>query len=147
MSFLRSTWTRVRGSSRISYPESECNQSRLNEATMLDMLSVNQVVKGKVEQECQRVLSLVAACLTDGAGKAIALEELKVQRAVLKHKTMALSDLLAVFRAARQDAQHGTPLLPRREVEAVTQPYGGHQEEHTRTSATLNSPFPKTPRL
>ncbi len=86
---------------RISYPESEL-QSHLTStrARVLDMLSVNQVVKGKVEQECQRVLSLVAACLTDGAGKAAALDELKAERAVLKHKTMALSDLLAVFRAA-----------------------------------------------
>ena len=112
----------VSEAARISYPESEL-QSHLTSTrtTVLDMLSVNQVVKGKVEQECQRVLSLVAACLTDGAGKAVALDELKMQRAVLKHKTMALSDLLAVFRAARLDAQHGTPLLPRREVGAVTQ--------------------------
>lgn len=85
---------------RISYPEADL-QSHLasTRATILDMLSVNQVVKGKVEQECLRVLSLVAACLKDGPGKALALEELKAERAVLKHKTMALSDLLAVFRA------------------------------------------------
>lgn len=86
---------------RISYPEAEL-QSHLasTRTTVLEMLSVNQVVKGKVAQECSRVLSLVAACFTDGPGKAVALEELKVERAVLKHKTMALSDLLAVFRAA-----------------------------------------------
>jgi Skp family chaperone for outer membrane proteins len=64
------------------------------------MLSVNQVVKAKVEQECNRVRSLVTACLTDGAAKSAALEELKAERALLKQKTMALSDLLAVFRAA-----------------------------------------------
>jgi len=46
------------------------------------------------------VRSLVTACLTDGAAKAVALDELKVQGAVLKHKIMALSDLLAVFQAA-----------------------------------------------
>jgi hypothetical protein len=86
---------------RISYPEAEL-QSHLasTKATALDMLSVNQVVKRKVEQECNRVRSLVAACLTDGAEKAGALDELKAERVVLKHKTMALSDLLAVFRAA-----------------------------------------------
>ena len=86
---------------RISFPEAEL-QSHLasTRAAVLDMLSVNQVVKRKVEQECQRVLSLIAECLREGAGKAGALEELKVERAVLKHKTMALSDLLAVFRAA-----------------------------------------------
>jgi hypothetical protein len=85
----------------ISYPEAEL-QSHLAEtkATVLDMLSVNQVVKAKVEQECNRVNTLVMACVTDGAEKAGALDELKAERAVLKHKTMALSDLLAVFRAA-----------------------------------------------
>lgn len=112
----------VSEAARISYPEAE-SQSHLasTRASVLDMLSVNQVVKGKVEQECQRVFSLVAACLADGPGKAVALDELKLQRAVLKHKTMALSDLLAVFRAARQDAQHGTPAQRRHEVETVTQ--------------------------
>lgn len=91
----------VSEAARISYPEAEL-QSHLasTRATVLDMLSVNQVVKGKVEQECNRVRSLVMACLTDGPGKAAALDELKVERTVLKHKTMALSDLLAVFRAA-----------------------------------------------
>ena len=86
---------------RISYPEAEL-QSHLSstEAAVLDMLAVNQVVKAKVEQECNYVRSLIMACLTDGATKAAALDELKAERAVLKHKTMALSDLLAVFRTA-----------------------------------------------
>jgi hypothetical protein len=86
---------------RISYPEAEL-QSHLSstEAAVLDMLAVNQVVKAKVEQECNHVRSLIMACLTDGATKAAALDELKAERAVLKHKTMALSDLLAVFRTA-----------------------------------------------
>jgi len=91
----------VSEAARISYPEAEL-QSHLASAraTVLDMLSVNQVVKAKVEQECNRVRSLVMACLTDGAAKSAALEELKAERALLKQKTMALSDLLAVFRAA-----------------------------------------------
>ena len=86
---------------RISYPEAEL-QSHLSstEAAVLDMLAVNHVVKAKVEQECNYVRSLIMACLTDGATKAAALDELKAERAVLKHKTMALSDLLAVFRTA-----------------------------------------------
>jgi hypothetical protein len=85
---------------RMNYPETEL-QSHLTStrATVLDMLSVNQVVKAKVEQECDRVHSLIMACLGDGTAKAVALGELKAERAVLKHKTMALSDLLAVFRA------------------------------------------------
>jgi hypothetical protein len=57
------------------------------------------VVRGKVAQECDRVESLVTACLTDGVANAGALDELKAERAVLKNKTLALSDLLAVFRA------------------------------------------------
>jgi hypothetical protein len=91
----------VNEAARISYPEVEL-QSHLaaTRATVLNMLSVNQVVKAKVEQECNQVDSLVRTCLTDGAAKTVALDELKVERDVLKHKTMALSDLLAVFRAA-----------------------------------------------
>ncbi len=90
----------VSEAARISYPESEL-QSHLvsTRAMVLDMLSGNQLVKGKIEQECERVRSIVTACLSDGAGKAAALEDLKRERAVLKHKTIALSDLLAVFRA------------------------------------------------
>ena len=86
---------------RISYPEAEV-QSHLasTRAVMLDMLSVNQVVKDKVQQECDRVHSLVTAYLTGGARKQVALDELNAERAILKHKTVALSDLLAVFRAS-----------------------------------------------
>jgi hypothetical protein len=65
----------------------------------MEILSVNRVVKDKVEQECQRVLTLSAACLTDGAAKKATMDELSAERDVLKKKTMALSDLLAVFRA------------------------------------------------
>ncbi|HEU5406169.1 MAG TPA: hypothetical protein VFU48_00275 [Nitrospira sp.] len=91
----------VSEAARINYPEAEL-QSHLasTRAAVLDMLAVNQVVKAKVEQECNRVRSLIMACLADGAAKAVALDELMAERAVLKHKTMALSDLLAVFRAA-----------------------------------------------
>ncbi|MBH0203784.1 MAG: hypothetical protein HP496_16145 [Nitrospira sp.] len=86
---------------RISYPEAEL-QSHLaaTRAAVLDMLSVNHVVKAKVEQECNRISSLVTACLMGDASKAVALEELQAKRAELKHKTMALTDLLAVFRTA-----------------------------------------------
>jgi hypothetical protein len=85
----------------INYPEAELRAHlESTRAMALDMLSVNQVVRRKVEQECERVLALMALCLTNGPGKACALDDLKAERAVLKHKTMALSDLLAVFRAA-----------------------------------------------
>jgi hypothetical protein len=91
----------VNEEARMNYPEAEL-QSHLasTRATALDMLAVNQVVKAKVEQECDRISSLVTACLMGDASKAVALEELQAKRAELKHKTMALSDLLAVFRAA-----------------------------------------------
>lgn len=91
----------VSESARISYPESDLqSQLALTRATVLDMLSVNQVVKEKVVQECDRVHALVTACLGDGAGKEVALDELNAERAILKHKLMVLSDLLAVFRAS-----------------------------------------------
>ena len=55
---------------RQTFPEHEL-QSHLSttRAAMMEILSVNRVVKNKVEQECNRVLSLAAACLADGAGK------------------------------------------------------------------------------
>jgi hypothetical protein len=91
----------VSEAARISYPEPQFKASPASTRSMvLDMLSVNQVVKGKVEEECERVGLLVTACLTEGPAKAGALDQLKAERAVLKHKTLALSDLLAVFRAA-----------------------------------------------
>lgn len=91
----------VSEAARINYPDAEL-QSHLasTKATVLDMLAVNQVVKAKIEQECDRVRSLIMACLADGALNATALDELKAERAVLKHKTMALTDLLAIFRTA-----------------------------------------------
>ncbi len=85
---------------RESFPEQDM-QAHLSStrATMMDILAVNPVVKGKVEKECDRVLSLGAACLKGGAEKTAALSEVKSERAVLRNKTVALSDLLAVFRA------------------------------------------------
>jgi hypothetical protein len=86
---------------RINYPEAELQLHLAStRAAVSDMLAVNPVVKAKVEQECNKVRLLITACLGDGAAQAVALDELKAERAVLKHKTMALSDLLAVFRAA-----------------------------------------------
>lgn len=91
----------VSEAARINYPEAELQAHLATTRTAaLDMLSVNHVVKAKVEQECDRVRSLIMACFADGSAKGVALDELMVERAVLKHKTMALSDLLAVFRAA-----------------------------------------------
>ena len=85
---------------RQTFPEHEL-QAHLSSTKekMLEILSVNRVVKGKVEQECDRVLSLGAACFKGGTDKMAALNELNAERAILRNKTIALSDLLAVFRA------------------------------------------------
>ena len=82
-----------------TYPEHDFHLSSTR-MKVSEMLSVNTVVQGKVAQECSRVLALTAACLTEGSGKAAAKNELRAERAVLKNKTIALSDLLAVFRSA-----------------------------------------------
>lgn len=86
---------------RQAFPEKDL-QAHLSDtkARMLEILSVNRVVKEKVEKECDRVLSLGAAYLKGGTGKKAVLAELKAERVVLQNKTIALSDLLAVFRAA-----------------------------------------------
>lgn len=91
----------VSEAARVGYPEAELQQHLdATRATVLDMLSGNPVVQAKVEQECHRVHRLIMACQAGGATNAVALDELKTERAVLKQKTMALSDLLAVFRAS-----------------------------------------------
>jgi hypothetical protein len=82
-----------------SYPESELKK-HLGEtrARLSEILSVNRVVQRKVEQECDRVLSLGTACLK-GTDKAAGIDAVKAEQAILRNKTIALSDLLAVFRA------------------------------------------------
>jgi hypothetical protein len=83
-----------------SFPEHELTTHLADtQAKMMETLSVNPVVKAKVEKECERVLSLSAACLRGGAERTSAINDLKAERAVLQNKTAALSDLLAVFRA------------------------------------------------
>lgn len=83
-----------------SLPQHEL-QSQLQSARadVLAMLSVNRVVKEKVDTECSRVRALIGACLKEGAGKGAVREELASERNALKTKTAALSDLLAVFRS------------------------------------------------
>jgi hypothetical protein len=85
---------------RKSYPDSEL-QGHLTDTRreLMELLAVNPVVKNKLTQECDRILSLGASCLKGGAGAAKAREALQTERAMLKNKTIALSDLLAVFRA------------------------------------------------
>jgi hypothetical protein len=85
---------------RKAFPDEELHAHLAKtRATMADILAVNPVVKGKVEKECKDVLALGAAILKGGHERATAMEPMQAQRAILKTKTIALSDLLAVFRA------------------------------------------------
>jgi hypothetical protein len=85
---------------RKSFPEAEL-QSHLTETRkeLMDILSVNPVVKKKLTEECDRILALGASCLKSGGRDAGMRNAIQAERAVLRQKTLALSDLVAVFRA------------------------------------------------
>jgi hypothetical protein len=85
---------------RKSYPDAEL-QAHLAETRreLMDILAVNPVVKNKLAAECDRILALGAACLKRDTSDPKAREGIQAERAVLKSKTVALSDLVAVFRA------------------------------------------------
>jgi hypothetical protein len=83
-----------------SYPDSEL-QGHLAETRrqLMDILAVNPVVKKKLTEECDRILALGASCLKAGAKDVKTREAIQAERAILKNKTIALSDLVAVLRA------------------------------------------------
>ncbi|TKB73637.1 MAG: hypothetical protein E8D46_06980 [Nitrospira sp.] len=85
---------------RKSYPDAEL-QGHLTETRrqLMEILAVNPVVKKKLSEDCDRILALGAACLKDGAADAKMRETIQSERAILRNKTLALSDLVAVFRA------------------------------------------------
>ena len=85
---------------RKSYPDAEL-QAHLSETRrqLMEILSVNPVVKRKLTDECDRILALGTACLKYGAADAKTRETIQAERAILKNKTIALSDLVAVYRA------------------------------------------------
>jgi hypothetical protein len=85
---------------RKSYPDAEL-QAHLSEtrSQLMDILAVNPVVKNKLAQECDRILALGASCLKAGAAETTLRESIRTERAILKNKTIALSDLVAVYRA------------------------------------------------
>ncbi len=66
---------------RASFPEKE-HQAFLTEARnqMREILTVNPVVKGKVEEECSRVLALAESFLKKGTGQKDALEQIQRER-------------------------------------------------------------------
>ena len=83
-----------------SFPDAELHAHLADTRhQLMDILAVNPVVKNKLAQECDRILSLGASCLKAGAADAKTRESIQAERAVLKNKTVALSDLVAVFRA------------------------------------------------
>lgn len=85
---------------RKTYPDAEL-QAHLTSTRnqLMEMLSVNPVVQQKLAQDCDRILALGASCLKAGAADLTTREAIQAERAVLTHKTIALSDLVAVFRA------------------------------------------------
>lgn len=66
---------------------------------LMQILSVNPVVKRKLTDECDRILHLGASCLRTNAISTETRQSIYAEREVLKQKTSALSDLVAVFRA------------------------------------------------
>jgi hypothetical protein len=85
---------------RKTYPDAEL-QVHLTETRrqLMDMLVVNPVVQQKLAQDCDRILALGASCLRAGQADPAMREQIQSERAVLRNKTLALSDLVAVFRA------------------------------------------------
>jgi hypothetical protein len=85
---------------RKNYPNAEL-EAHLNETRrqLMEILSVNPVVKKNLAEECDRILSLGAVCLKSGSVDTKTREMIQAERAVLRNKTIALSDLVAVFRA------------------------------------------------
>jgi len=76
--------------------QTHLDQTRLG---LMEILSVNPVVKRKLTDECDRILNLGASCLTSSPLTTKNRELIQAEREVLKQKTSALSDLVAVFRA------------------------------------------------
>ena len=85
---------------RKSYPDAEL-QKHLDDTRrqLMEILAVNPVVKRKLADECDRILTLGASCLKTGSVDLKTRELIQAERAILKNKTIALSDLVAVYRA------------------------------------------------
>lgn len=87
-------------SARKSYPDSEL-QGHLTHTRqqLMEIVSVNPVVKRKLTDECDRILTLGASALKSGSGDLKSREAVQAERAILRSKTIALSDLVAIYRA------------------------------------------------
>lgn len=86
--------------SRTADPDDELRAHlTATKALLLDLVSANPVVRTKVEQEYDRILASGEAWLQGDTEEPGARQALLEERTALKQKTIALSDLLAVFRA------------------------------------------------
>src|SRR6185437_965777 len=92
---------------RKSYPDSEL-QGHLDETRrqLMEILSVNPVVKKKLTEECDRILALGSSCLKAGADDTKTREAIRAKRAVLKNKNIALRDLVTDY-LALESAMNG----------------------------------------
>jgi len=85
---------------RKSYPDAELKKHLTEtKSQLMDILAVNPVVKKKLTEECDRILALSETCLRGGSADRHVRETMQVERTALKHKTVALSDLVAVYRS------------------------------------------------
>lgn len=85
---------------RASYPDAELHHHlTATKNALLEIVSVNPVVQKNVAEECDRILTLGAACLRSGSADGELQKQVQAERAVLRNKTRALSDLVAVYRA------------------------------------------------
>ncbi len=85
---------------RKNYPDAELKEHLdATRRQLMEILSVNPVVKRKLGDECDRILTLGASCLKSGGVDSKTREIIQAERAILQNKTIALSDLVAVYRA------------------------------------------------
>jgi len=90
--------TEERGSPPI--PEGEFQKHLVEtKATVAHLLSTNRIVPEKVEQEYERVMKC-GEDLTKNPTDSTLQAQVDQEREVLRIKTLALSDLLAVFRSS-----------------------------------------------
>ncbi len=82
-----------------AFPESEFQEHlKATRAKATELLASNRVVKDKVEAESERILQLGANCVERASDNRMN-DQLAKDREMLRIKTLAISDLLAVFRS------------------------------------------------
>ena len=83
--FLAEELDRSRQARRETFLEQELRDPLSStRAKAMEILSVNPMVKEKVDNECQRALALAADCLAERNGKSPAATNVQAEEAVLK---------------------------------------------------------------